>query len=442
MLHVAELQTFTDADSNMKLSVSEPCFATNYPETGAVLRAMKGNSDIFVFDTPPKYSKKRTLPRKRNKVSRAKKVKELPRLLAIREKTFLADDSPRMKRQKVEEKDPDRRSKIANIKDYFFGHVSKIRDEHREFLTTNKENFESQKKSRSPADKPADKGRVKKFEYFEIDKETLFDVTAEKSTGSSRRKHPQSGGSAKSKDGQKASCKSKSKCGNDTVKKFTICYSDEEFELLRQKKEEGLHRQKPKESLDIDLAEITDEPDLPSARTGARAEGTAASRSKSPETVKAKPLDNIMEEEEHQGSTERSIEIEDFIVKRPNKSSIMKKGNACLEELFPKPPEMVPLQATASTTAVPLTYVMNSLYDLKDEENVRGRALKKRAEKGAAILPEIASIKRKERKENSMSSLVQIWKDRKQMIQNGTLYKSQMSAFEKNKRQQQNSIQM
>lgn len=135
--------------------------------------------------------------------------------------------------------------------------------------------------------------------------------------------------------------------------------------------------------------------------------------------------------EERKGSRGSDIEIEDFILSKPNTQKLLLKKENCLDQLFPKTRKISEtITSGDSATAVQLGYTANSVYDLKSNEEkniserINSRILKKRLKKGSH-LPQIQMIKVKneEKKENSMLSLIELWKSKRGNLEGEKAYK-------------------
>lgn len=388
-MHLTDPLKLSEKETDMKLSVSEPCLSPSFRE-----KSPDSKSDVIVFTAVSDLRQTRHPTRKKYK--KPLKIKILPRIRhgRVREKTFLANGYPLVKRRKLN-------SEQTNYQ------VSP--DEQKIFTPLEKDlrNVESPEKNVSSGRETQEGAKPKKFEFFQVGKDAeetkpdappvvkkfdYFEITDEKPLENTDKKK------FKPKNNKRNEKAKKLEESFPKSEKHELRYSDDESERMRVEKVKTLKI--PKKTSEAEL--------------------------KGCKFRKGNSLENI-EEAEGEDSIKpfrEEIEIEDFIVSKPDRDEILSGDGKGLEVLFPKPKKISGLVGKSeSSTAVRLGFVLDSVYDLKSKkENVKeprsDRIFKKRPRNGM-ILPEIVETrKEKGDKKNSIMSLVQIWKNKKEIAGN------------------------
>lgn len=442
VLHEADPDKLTENETQMKLSVSEPCFSPSYIENTAVEMANPPKLDIVVFTASPKVQH----PPPRKKRSKTSEMKPSPRIYQVREKTFLAHGNPKIKRRKLCEPESPEKNPREKIKDWQIAanlHLKRYDDaekeidqelcelkkiEHTSAVNNCKSNVES-----SPT-------KFQKYEFFEVilpekskkktkkggngtpQKYKVFEIsTDELKSLKSRSPCPINKKQAQEIRTEKISAelseKTSNKCEHrasdpsqlDEVKvaKIELIYSDEESEEVRRKKQNLL----------VESGVI--ETELKSAQETYR-QMDQKENDFQLDLNQDNSLERIRESDEE--SYRRNIEVEDFIITKPDSKNFSAKDEKCLESLFPKPREISSSVTNSnSTTAVKQSFVVDTVFDLRLPQFGAvnpPRILKKRFQKDE-FLPEISSVRScRDKSENSMKSLVDIWKAKQENFGN------------------------
>lgn len=550
VLHVTDPAKLDENDANMKLSLSEPCFS--YYRKSQKRKEKHGEiekKNVVIFTSRPNAVQKPH--RKRKKPKRVKKEKSIPKLSKIREKTFLTNDLPKTKRQKLSYsvKEP-----ILDLNQYFFqGYsVEDSKKNMKRFLKNMKNTYEKVQKwylagnfhatytedcrksleddlkelknlslgkkkkkkffakefkknmeksirnsfvnsKSSPRNVSQSPSSNKKFEYFEINfnegtktdeektfanEETIsstkyllkekemnyekqevdtcseitkkfecFEIYNDDMITSERMKNGKKEklmcNSVESKSQKAKGIISLNKCDdrlednldNKVLKKTSLKSKSVVSKQLNPVLPVNYCEHNTGITSKHNLALMSNKEIIENQTDGYKGMSLSTSDSLNTFNNQNCSLENIEEvdeEVEKQSSEEQlippvreDIEIEDFIISKPDTTNLLSKDGNGLDLLFPKTKRISETLTSAdSITAVQLNFTTNSVVDLKCSRNVcqeSTRMLQKRLRKGSKLPP--IKLANEEKKENSMISLIELWKNKRDTSENEKLIK-------------------